>query len=79
MKQIIIFPCLIILLASCNNTGSGSNTIKGDSIKDEGFTHPKAIDTMQHPNGITNGDVISTDTAAINVQNSINKAKAAKK
>ena len=48
---------------SCN-----SNTPKEDSSENANRTNPSAIDTTQHPTGITNGNVISTDTAAMNTK-----------
>ncbi|GEO12196.1 hypothetical protein [Segetibacter aerophilus] len=82
MKKIIIVSALFIALASCGgsdttNTNADSSTTTNND--DPGLTNPSAIDTTKHPDGIVNGSVISTDTAAMNVQNSINKANAAKK
>jgi hypothetical protein len=80
MKKNIIFSALLMALLSCNsNSSSDSNAAGGDTTNATGLTNPSAIDTTKHPDGVINGSVISTDTAAMNVQNSINKAKEAKK
>ena len=64
MKKILSAVALVILMMSCNNSGQNTNT--RDTT---GNTNPTAIDTTQHPNGMTNGNVISTDTASMNVDN----------
>jgi len=66
MKKAILQVALIILLLSCNNAGN-EDSVTGDSNALNNT--PSAIDTTQHPNGITNGSVISTDTASMNVEN----------
>jgi hypothetical protein len=75
MKKLLT-GILLLAITSCNsnagNTGE-NNTENG------GLTNPTAIDTTKHPSGMENSSVISTDTAAMNVQNSINKAKEAEK
>ena len=79
MRKIVIFSALTISLASCGGSGStDSNTVRSDTGQ-SGMNHSSAIDTSKHPDGMINGSVISTDTAAINMQNSVNKAKQAKK
>lgn len=78
MRKLLVFSALLIALASCNGNTSKEST-SGDTTKKAGLTNPSAIDTTEHPNGITNGDVISTDTSAMNVQKSIDKGKAAQK
>lgn len=57
---------LIMLITSCesNTEGEGSGRerrVSGDTVN----SSPSAIDTVQHPNGITSGSVISRDTAAM--------------
>lgn len=76
MRKLLAFSVFFITIASCNGT-TDNNAATGDTTNNTGLTNPSAIDTTQHPNGITTGDVISTDTAAMNTQNSINKAKTA--
>ena len=76
MKKMMIISFLVIGLASCNNN-AGDNT--HDGADSGGLTNPTAIDTTKHPSGMENSSVISTDTAAMNVQKSIDKAKAADK
>ena len=75
MKKAVIFSVSMFLLLSCNNSGNNESA-GNDSV---GLTNPIAIDTVKHPAGMVNQNVISTDTAAMNVQNSINKAKEAEK
>ena len=61
MARYIIF-LLLIGLASC-----------GDSSNPNTDTEtPAAIDTTKHPDGLINGSVISTDTAAMRVVDSTN-------
>jgi hypothetical protein len=80
MRKIIMASALFIALTSCGGSGStNSNADSGATTNDPGLTNPTAIDTTKHPDGIINGSVISTDTAAMNVQNSINKANEARK
>ncbi len=80
MKKLLIVSAIFISLTSCNSNGnSGSNAVTGDTTNSTGLTNPSAIDTTKHPSGVDNSDVISTDTAAMNTQNAINKAKAAGK
>lgn len=77
MIKTFLILAFLFTLASCNGnetTGTGKNATKQDAS-----SNPSAIDTVKHPDGIINGSVISTDTAAMNVQNSIDKAKEAKK
>ena len=81
MRKIIVFSALVIALTSCGGSGStdNNNAMVGDTGTEAGMTNPTAIDTTKHPDGMINGNVISTDTAAMNMQNSLNKAKQAKK
>lgn len=64
MKKYIVASALFMVIASCNNAG---DTNANSTVADSG-QNPSAIDTTQHPNGLTNGSVISTDTAAMRVQ-----------
>ena len=76
MTKLLIISA-IVLLSSCGNADNNSTTnSNGDTA---GLTNPSAIDTVKHPSGVDNSSVISTDTAAMNVQNSIRKADSAKK
>jgi hypothetical protein len=50
MKWVIIFSALISFLPSCDNTGSNSNNVKGDSGKPQTNAHlpaPATIDTSK--------------------------------
>lgn len=78
MRKIISFSAFILLLASCNGS-SESRATDSDTTNSAGMTNPSAIDTTKHPDGMINGDVISTDTAAMNTQNAIDKAKESKR
>ena len=66
----------VVSLASCGGSSTDDNATSGDTSQGN-LTNPTAIDTTKHPDGMINGSVISTDTAAMNMQNSVNKAKAA--
>jgi hypothetical protein len=80
MKKLIGVSALFIVLTSCNgNHSSENNDSSGDTNSNAGLTSPSANDTTKQPDGMVNGSVISTDTAAMNVQNSENKAKKAVK
>ncbi len=50
---------LLLALSACGESSGG------DSRADSTSSTPSAIDTAQHPNGVTSGSVISTDTAAM--------------
>lgn len=80
MRKILIVPAFLFAIISCNSNSSSEHKAGGsDTASKTGLTNPSAIDTTKHPDGMVNGSVISTDTAAMNVQNSINKAKEEKK
>lgn len=74
MKKLFIVSVLLTALYSCGGSSSGNNTT--DST---GLTNPTAIDTTKHPTGVDNSSVISTDTAAMNTQNSYKKLDSAEK
>ncbi len=66
---------MFIVLNSCNNSSTDNATNKENGGTDStGLTNPTSIDTIKHPSGIDNSSAISTDTAAMNVQNSIKKS-----
>ena len=76
MKKLLV-PAAIFYLLSCGNADNTNSTQNGtDTV---GKTNPVAIDTMKHPSGVDNSSVISTDTAAMNVQNAYRKADSIKK
>lgn len=75
MKKITLFSAVLIFFMSCDNSSGSSDAGKTDST---GLTNPVSIDTVKHPSGMDNSSVISTDTAAMNVQNSIKKADSVK-
>jgi hypothetical protein len=67
MRKILFCAVVAVLAISCNNEGSNANT---------DASAPKALDsTTQHPNGVTTGSVISTDTASMNTGRMIDSAK----
>jgi hypothetical protein len=74
MKKLVMISALFIGLSACNSGGSAANDTDSG-----GLTNPTAIDTTKHPSGMENSSVISTDTAAMNMQNSLKKAKEAEK
>lgn len=61
MKKILLASAVSWALFSCNDNTS-TNTEAND-------TNPSVTDSTQHPNGMSNGSVISTDTASMNVDN----------
>lgn len=76
MKKLSIISAIFIFI-SCNNTSENSDSSqKSDSV---GLTNPSKIDTLKQPSGVVNSSVISTDTAAMNTQNTIKKADSIKK
>ncbi len=75
MKKLMIVSALFITLTSCGGSATEEAT-DANTTDSVGLTNPTSIDTTKHPEGMVNSNVISTDTAAMNVQNSINKAKA---
>lgn len=76
MKKHFIVSALIITLYSCSGNTADAN---GNTTDSTGLTNPTAIDTTKHPTGVDNSSVISTDTAAMNVQNSYKKLDSAQK
>jgi hypothetical protein len=73
MKKLCFFSAVFFIISSCGNSASNdaAGNTGGDSV---GLTNPSSIDTVKHPGGMINSSVISTDTAAINVQNTFKKA-----
>ncbi len=80
MKKLCIISALFISLSSCNNsTNNDEDNNKSNTTDSSDLTNPSAIDTVKHPTGMDNSSVISTDTAAMNVQNTIKKADSIEK
>jgi len=79
MKKLIGIYAICFICASCGSNTSDNQTGANNTSDSGGLTNPIAIDTVKHPSGMVNSNVISTDTAAMNVQNSINKAREAQK
>ncbi len=81
MKKLCIISALFISLSSCNNStnNDADNNNKTNTTDSSDLTNPSAIDTVKHPTGMDNSSVISTDTAAMNVQNTIKKADSIEK
>lgn len=71
MKKLLLSLSVLICLAACNSNQEGT----AEGTDTTGLTNPIAIDTVKHPGGVVNSNVISTDTAAMNVENAIEKAK----
>ena len=70
MKHNRLISAALVVLLGCADGESGSATAK-DSLEN----NPSAIDTTQHPNGVTTGSVISTDTAAMKVDSFVKQKK----
>jgi hypothetical protein len=63
MKKVILLGTVVIALFSCADNNANESGTKTE-------TNPSAIDSKtQHPNGVTNGSVMSTDTGAMNLNN----------
>ena len=77
MKKLVVLVILVALY-SCGGSSS-DNAAAGNTTDTAGLTNPTAIDTTKHPTGMDNSSVISTDTAAMNVQNAYKKIDSAKK
>lgn len=72
MKKAFYIPFLVALVACGNGEGvenNGDQTVPGEAET----STPSAIDTAQHPNGMSNGSVISRDTAAMRVDTSVRR------
>jgi len=61
MKKVMVTGMLAMALFACN-----------DAAKTDANASP-TDSTIRHPDGVTNGSVISTDTAAINSSNAAKK------
>jgi hypothetical protein len=72
MKKCFVTLALVVTLYACSGNGA-NNAATGDTTNNTGLTNPTAIDTTKHPTGVDNSSVISTDTAAANIQNSYKK------
>lgn len=78
MKRILGLFAIVFTLISCGGVSTENNADRSDTGQAD-LNNPSAIDTTKHPDGMINGSVISTDTAAMNMQNAVDKAKAGKK
>ena len=65
-KSLLIFICAGLM--ACDNSESETDHVRADSI----FA---AEDSVNTPGGVINSSPISTDTAAMNVQNAIKAGK----
>jgi hypothetical protein len=63
MNRLFTFIVALALVA-CGD-GEGGEQHEGHDTSGGAVSTPSAIDTAQHPNGMTNGSVISRDTAAM--------------
>jgi hypothetical protein len=65
MKRTALIFSLAVAICSCGNSGTDTAT-SSDTLG----TNPSAIEEQgtQHATGVTNQNVISTDTAAMNVE-----------
>ncbi len=68
MKKIIMASIVVISLASCgNNADNSSSSDAGGTNVTPNTSAPSTLDSTTHDaTGITNSNVISTDTAAMN-------------
>ncbi len=72
MKNFYIPLVTFIIFCSCNSSTNSADKNNHDST---GLITP--ADSITPPSGVVNSSAISTDTAAINVQNTIKKADSA--
>lgn len=79
MKKLLIVSSLLTLLYGCGGNSSENDAADNNTTNSNGLTNPTAIDTAKHPTGMDNSSVISTDTAAMNVQNAYKKRDSAQK
>ena len=68
-KYFVLSLLLVSTMVSCGNNSGESGTSTGTD------NNPSAIDTTQHPNGVTSGSVISTDTSAMSVDSFVDRKK----
>lgn len=71
MKKLSYTPLFLVLLACGDRSGTDEAADSQDNLSDSIRSTPSAIDTVQHPNGVTSGSVISTDTAAMRADTSL--------
>lgn len=64
-RNILLVSAMICLAAACGNDAGNDENLNTEA--------PAALDsTTKHPNGVTSGAVISTDTSAMRVVDSTN-------
>ncbi len=77
MKKLCIVSAIFIISScgdSTDNNATNNKVTNTDGTDTGGLTNPITIDSVKHPSGVDNSSVISTDTAAMNVQNTYKKA-----
>ena len=62
---------LMLDFIACTDGSVDPSRATEDNSNDSAGSAPSAIDTVQHPNGMTNGSVISRDTAAMATPDSV--------
>ena len=72
MKKILFVTAIVAGLMSCNGTSENGSTDQ-DTANVEVGPLPADVDTTRSPSGVDNSSVISTDTAAMNVENATRK------
>ena len=78
MIKVAILFAVLISVSGCNGSAE-NNAANADSANAAGMTTSSTTDTTTPGDGMINSNVISTDTAAMNMQNSVNKANQDKK
>ena len=74
MKSLIIVSVTLCMICSCGDADNANNGNVDLPVDSMAKANSNAVDTITHPTGVDNSSAISTDTAAINVQNTIDKA-----
>lgn len=69
------YPLLLILFGVIISGCTDNKSKSGSSAGTDSNNTSSAIDTTQHPNGVTTGSVISTDTSAMTVDSFVNRKK----
>lgn len=71
MKKLILIFALFAIVNGCNDSGNAGEKSSTDAVDSTGLISP--TDSINPPGGIINGSPISTDTAATNMQNALDK------
>ena len=71
MKKLTLLFAVFAIINGCDNSGNTVDKNNTDAVDSAGLVSP--TDSINPPGGVINSSAISTDTAAINVQNTLKK------